>query len=116
MIKSRFQTYNHGVLYICESVADDSDFRAVRNPRAHDDIVKIQKLDYSEATKREQDLDFAESADKSLDIKVKTRYHGSATTDRQVLIGSDLYDIFQVDLDADKTNMFLFLEKVRVLA
>ena len=116
MIKSRFQTYNHGVLYICESVADDSDFRAVRNPRAHDDIVKIQKLDYSEATKREQDLDFAESADKSLDIKVKTRYHGSTTTDRQVLIGSDLYDIFQVDWDADKTNMFLFLEKVRVLA
>ena len=47
---------------------------------------------------------------------MKTRYHGSATTDRQVLIGSDLYDIFQVDWDADKTNMFLFLEKVRVLA
>ena len=116
MIKSKFQTYNHGVLYICESVADDSDFRAVRNPREHGDIVKIQKLDYSEVTKREQDLDFAENAGKSLDFKVKTRYHGSATTDRQVLIGSVLYDIFQVDWDADKTSMYLFLEKVRVLA
>ena len=116
MIKSKFQTYNHGVLYICESVADDSDFRAVRNPKAHGDIVKIQKLDYSEVAKREQDLDFAENAGKTLDFKVKTRYHGSATTDRQVLIGSVLYDIFQVDWDADKTSMYLFLEKVRVLA
>lgn len=116
MIKSKFQTYNHGVLYICESVADDSDFRAVRNPKAHGDIVQIQKLNYSEVTKRERDLTFAESEGKTLDFKVRTRYHGSATTDRQVLIGSVLYDIFQVDWDADKTNMYLYLEKVRVLA
>ena len=53
--------------------------------------------------------------EKSLDLKVKTRFHESAATDRQVLIGKDLYDIFRIDWDDDRTNMYLYLQKVRTL-
>lgn len=113
--RSRFSTYTDGVLFVCVGVSEPSDFSAVTNPTKTTDVRRIQKLDYTEVSRRESDQEFAESVGKSLDMKVKTPYHGSATTDRQVLIGSTLYDIFQMDWDADRKNMYLYLEKVRTL-
>lgn len=114
-MKPKFPTYNHGVLWICETNKEASSFNAPKNPTAKTDVQKIQKLDYDETSNREQDRDFAESKDRTLTLKVKTRYHASATTDRQVLIEKDLYDIFYIDYDVDRRNMYLFLEKVRTL-
>lgn len=114
--KSRFYTYNDGVLYICESATQDTDFNAVTNVLTVNDLDKIQKLDYAELSKRERDMEFAESVSRSLDMKVRTLYHSSATTNRQVLIGRTLYDIFEVDPSSDKNEMYLYLEKVRDLS
>lgn len=112
--KSRFSTYTDGVLFICVQATGLSDFSAPRNPTKTTDVRRIQKLDYTQVSKRERDMEFAESAGRSLDMKVKTRYHASATTDRQVTIGNTLYDIFQVD-SPDQVEMYLYLEKVREL-
>lgn len=114
-MKPKFPTYNHGVLWICETNNDTSSFNAPRNPTASNDMKKIQKLDFEKVSIREQDKGFAESKDRTLTMKVKTRYHASATTDRQVLIGKDLYDIFNADPDTAEKDMYLYLEKVRTL-
>lgn len=114
-MKSKFSTYNQGILWICETSNEASSFNAPRNPTASNDMTKIQKLDFEKVSIREQDKDFAESKDRTRTMKVKTRYHASATTDRQVLIGKDLYDIFNVDPDTAEKEMYLYLEKVRTL-
>ena len=115
-MKSKFSTYNQGILWICETSNEASSFNAPRNPTASTDMKKVQRLDFNEVSKRGQDLDFAESKDRSLTMKVKTRIHPSATEDRQVLIGKELYDIFKVDPDViGGKDMYLFLEKVRTL-
>lgn len=114
-MKPKFSTYNQGILWICETSKEASSFNAPKNPTAKNDVTKIQKLDYDETSNREQDRDFAESKDRTLTLKVRTRYHASATTDRQVLIGKELYDIFYIDYDVNRVNMYMFLEKVRAL-
>lgn len=115
-LNPRFSNYNHGVLYISRSRTKDTDFGAVTNATKMSDMEKLQKLDYEEMSKRERDLEFAQASDHSLDLKVRTRFHRSATTDRQVLIGKVLYDIFQVDGNEFSGEMYLYLEKVRELA
>ena len=113
--RSRFSTYNDGVLHIAQMRTESTDFGAVTNATKVSDMVILQKLDYTEVSKRERDLDFASANERRLDLKVKTRFHLAARTDRQVLIGNVLYDIFQVDGDRAKDEMYLYMEKVREL-
>lgn len=114
-LNPRFSNYNHGVLYIAKASTQSSGFGAVTNPVKMSDMEKLQKLDFEEMSKRERDFEFAQSSDHSLDLKVRTRFHSSATADRQVLIGRTLYDIFQVDGNEFSGEMYLYLEKVREL-
>lgn len=113
--KSRFETYNDGVLFICTAVNPASNFNADENPLTQDDIRSLVKLDYAAVSKRERDLEFAQSVGSSLDLKVKTRLHKSASTSKKVRIGNILYDIFQVDESVDGKEMYLYLQKAREL-
>ena len=113
MMKSRFNTYNNGVLQICEAPNTVSDFNAVKNVTAASDLTVLYSLRYAEMSKREKDMQFAESLGKSLDLKVKTPYIKDVSTSHRVLIGKGLYSIYQTDYSADKTTLFLYLEKER---
>ena len=112
----RFSVFNQGILYIAEISTQDTDFGAPTNATKVSDLETLVKLEYEEMSKRERDLEFAQASDHSLDLKVRTRFHSSASTDRQVLIGRTLYDIFQVDGNEFSGEMYLYLEKVRELA
>lgn len=114
-LRSRFQTYNDGVLYLCVQRPASSDFSAVTNPKRQSDICRLMKLDYREVTKREQDYTFAEGEEKTLDLKVKVMFHTLASVDKQVMIGKVLYDIFKVDYGNNRKNMYLYLQKARDL-
>ena len=72
-MKSRFSTFNDGVLFICKPESDHSTFNAVKNPKKKTELDKILKLNYDEMSRREQDLQFAESQGRNLTLKVKTR-------------------------------------------
>lgn len=113
--KSKFETYNDGVLFICTAVNPASNFNADENPLTRDDLKNLVKLDYAAVSKRERDLEFAQTVGSSLDLKVKTRRHASANTSKKVLIGNVLYDIFQVDESVDGKEMYLYLQKAREL-
>ena len=114
--KSRFSTFNDGVLWICEPESASSDFGAVKNTLKKDQLVKLGKLDYKKMSKRDQDLDFAERRDRTLNTKVKCRLRTWLTSSHQILIGNMLYSIIYIDMDNNAQEMYLYLEEVRKLS
>lgn len=115
-MKSRFSTFNDGVLFICKPESDHSSFNAVKNPIKKTELDKILKLNYDEMSRREQDLQFAESQGRNLTLKVKTRLRSQVTKFHQVLIGDMLYSIIYLDINRDKSEMYFYLEEVRKLS
>ena len=67
-MKSRFSRYNDGMLYVCEQRQQDTDFSTVKNVRNMKDLNKILKLAYEEKSKRDEDIQFAESIGRSLSM------------------------------------------------
>lgn len=114
--RSRFSTYNDGVLWVCDPEDTASDFGAVKNTTKKDDLKRIQKLDYKEMSKRDQDLDFAESQGRVLNMKVKCRLWPKVNKLHQILIGKVLYSIINLDEDRTSQEMYLYLEEVRRLS
>ena len=114
--KSRFSTFNDGVLWVCEPESASSDFGAVKNTLKRSELVKIGKLNFKEMSKRDQDLDFAESQGRTLNMKVKCKLWSKVNTLHQILIGKVLYSIINLDEDRNSQEMYLYLEEVRKLS
>ena len=114
-MKSRFSTYNDGMLWICEPINSVSDFGAVRNTTTESGLRQLGKLAYKEMSKRDQDMDFAESEGRTLSLKVKCRLKQEATKMHLVRIEDTLYSIIHKDEDRAKQEMYLYLEEVRKL-
>lgn len=116
MLKSKFSTFNDGMLYICKPESEVNSFNAVKNPVKRSDLTRTLKLAFCEMSRRDQDLAFAESQGRTLTLKIKTRLHGDITKQHQVLIGDILYSIIHLDPDRSKDEMYLYLEEVRKLS
>lgn len=114
--RSRFSTFNDGVLWVCDPDEEASDFGAVRNTTKKEELKKINKLAYKEMSKRDQDLDFAESQGRVLSIKVKCRLWPKVNKMHQILIDKILYGIINLDEDRNSQEMYLYLEEVRRLS
>lgn len=114
-MKSKFQTYNDGMLYICKNVTGKSDFGAVKNAKSVYDLSDCLKLAFSEMSKRDEDITFAESRSRSLSVKVKTRFVPCLGNCSQVIIGDTLYSVIKVDFNRSKSESFLYLEEERKL-
>lgn len=113
--RARFEKYNNGVLFICESITQPSSFSAQTNARSKTDIRKILKLDYEELSKRDEDLAFADSKGRTLTMKVRCRFHPVVSPELQALIGDVLYSILKTDHDASRENMYIYLVEERKL-
>ena len=114
--RPKMSTYNSGVLYVCRASSEKSSFSARKNTVKSADLERIAKLDYEEKAKRLEDMDFAQRDDRTLSLKVKTRYLGRcADTKNQVLIGDRLYGIIKIDEDKAADEMYLYLEEIRRL-
>ena len=114
--KSRFSTFNDGVLWVCEPESSVSDFNAIKNTSREDQLEKIEKLVYHEMSKRDQDMEFAESQGRVLSIKVKCKLRPKVNTLHQILIEKTLYSIIKLDEDRSRDEMYLYLEEVRKLS
>lgn len=113
-LKAKASTvFGDGVVSIYKEKDRKTDFNARRNVATLDDMEFIVKLNYAEASKRQQDLDFAEQSGFSLNYKIRTRYVRSVQSKQKAVIGNDLYDIRYIDKSA--REMFLYLEYVRPL-
>ena len=70
------------------------------------------ELAYEECSKRQQDLDFAESNDRTLNVKVKTRFYKNINNEYKVTIENTLYDIIYIDEDRKNRELYFYLEEV----
>lgn len=112
-MKMKFSNYNDGFLSIYKDKEIRNDFSAKKNVKSLEGLEFIVKLGYDECSKRQQDFEFSETIGRSLNLKVKTRFYKSVTNKQKVLIGNILYDIFEVDTDRAKQEMYLYMEEVR---
>ena len=113
MQKRKFNTYNDGVVHIYREKERRNDFNAKKNVSILDDMTFICKLDFAEASKREQDLQFAEQHDFSLSMKIRTRFIKEVDNKCKAVIDGYLYDVSYID--KTRTEMFLYMEGVKPL-
>lgn len=111
MNKSRFSRYNDGVVQIYREKERRTDFSAKMNVSVLDDMDFIAKLDFEESAKREQDLQFAEQNDFTLNMKIKTRHLKAVDNKCKAVIDGYLYDVSYVD--KSREEMWIYLEQVR---
>lgn len=112
-MKSRFSKYNDGILYVCEAKKTEIDFGAMKNAKQKEDLRKVLKLAYEERTKRDEDLQFAESRNRALSIKVKTRLFEKVNATHKVMIKDVLYSVIYIDQDKANKEMYFYLEEER---
>lgn len=105
--------YNDGFIYVYEEKEKKSNFAAPVNVTGKEQMREVMKLAYEETYKREKDLEFAQSHNKSLSMKVKTRLHEKVKKYHKIVVADTLYDIFEIDYDRKKQEMYLYMEEVR---
>lgn len=92
-----------------------STFGAPINTRFESDTEKVVVLAYDRMSSRQQDLDFAHLEDKKLDLKIRCPYQPAVNTKQQAIVEDILYDVYKVDADPNKMQMFIYLQENRKL-
>ena len=111
MKKMKFSNFNDGYMHVYNEKPVYTDFKAKKNIKSIDNLEFIVTLAYEECSKRQQDLDFAESHNKTLNLKIKTRLFNGLNSNQKIVILDELYDIIYIDSDRKKTrDVFLFRE------
>ncbi len=113
MSKNKFSKYNDGVVLLYREKPRQTNFSAHQNVSTIDDLEFIVKLDFEEVSKRQQDIEFAEQMDFSLNLKVKTPYCKDVNNKCKAVIDGYLYDVSHID--KTKNEMWLYLEEVKKL-
>ena len=111
MKMNEFSKYNDGVAYIYREKPKKNDFSAKINASTMNDLDFVTKLAFEEASKREQDVTFAEQNSFSLSLKIKTRLMKQVDNNCKAIIDGYLYDVSY--LDTSRTEMWLYLEGIR---
>lgn len=112
-MKHKLSRYNDGVVSVYREKGKRSNFAAKENVSALEDMEFVVKLDFEQASKREQDLAFAEQNDFSLSLKIRTRYVDSVDNKCKAVINGYLYDVAYVD--KNRVEMWLYLEGIKEL-
>lgn len=105
--------YNDGYIRVYEEIPQKANFGAKENIKSKDNLKFIVKLAYEESSKRQQDLEFAESSSRSLNVKLKTRFYNNLKNEYKVIIENTLYDIIYIDEDRKNRELYFYLEEVR---
>ena len=98
----RVSNYNDGYIRVYKEIPVKTNFGAKENIKTKDNLEFIVKLAYEECSKRQQDLDFAESNDRTLNIN----------NEYKVTIENTLYDIIYIDEDRKNRELYFYLEEV----
>lgn len=109
-------SYNDGVAMVVKEKQIMNDFNAKLNLKSLDDFEIIARLFYSEQSKRNEDMLFAQSMGKKLTLKIKTPMLNNVKNNYKVIIEKYVYDIIHIDFDKINRELYLYLEGVRALA
>ena len=106
----RFPVYKDGMVSIYREKDKRSNFSAKINAVSINDLDFVGKLAYSETSKRQQDLEYAEQQGFTLSLKIKTRYIKGVDNKCKAVIDGYLYDVSYVD--STRMELFLYLQGV----
>lgn len=113
--KKKFELFNDGVVYIYNAKKNKSSFNAVINPKSKEDLDFVVKLCYQELSKREEDVQFAESRNRELNLKIKCRGYKGLSINQKAVIDNVLYSVINIDYNRDKSVVYIYLEEERRL-
>lgn len=105
--------YNDGVLEIYKSKGKLTTFSGKVNENQKSDLELITKTFFKEESKRQQDILFANSLGRGLNLKVKVPYTDKIKNNYKVLYNNYLYDIIYIDFSKNKRELYMYLEEVR---
>jgi len=115
-VSKTIPAYRDGyVKFVRHKETSASSFGAFTNTRGAADYDVIVTLAYDRMTIRERDYEFAESIDKTLNLKIRCPYRPEVNSKLQAVIGDMLYDVYQVDPDINGMKMFVYLQENRRL-
>ncbi len=112
-LRPKFSSYNDGVVSIYREKDRRSNFGAKQNVKVLDDLQFIAKLAFSQLSKRQEDVEFAEQQSFTLSLKIKTRFIKGVDNKCKAVIGNMMYDISYID--TTKTEQFLYMQEVCAL-
>lgn len=115
-MNKKTQQLNDGYVECFKKAKNRTDFSAPVSAKKKSDLEFICCLAFSEETRREQDYEFAEARDRSLNLKVKTLLYEDVDSDQAVMIGDMLYSIIKLDKDKKNKVMYFYLEEDRKIA
>jgi len=110
-MQNKFSRYNDGVVSVYREKERRTDFAAKQNVSTMDNLDFIVKLAFEESAKREQDMEFAQQNDFTLNMKVRTRLVKGVDNKCKAVIDGYLYDISYID--KDRKEMWMYLEGVK---
>lgn len=109
-IKPRFSVYNDGIVSIYREKDKRSNFSAKINAVSLNDLELVGKLAFTETSKRQQDIEYAQQQGFTLSLKIKTRYIKGVDNKCKAVIDGYLYDVSYVD--STRTELYLYLQGV----
>ncbi|MGN1156183.1 MAG: hypothetical protein ACI4TK_08405 [Agathobacter sp.] len=113
-MKEKVPTYNDGFVKIYRK--KESNLTVNRNITSLSELDFLINLAYSEMSRRQQDMEFAEQNSFSLSLKIKTPkpfIKKGLDTSCFAVIENTLYSIQYID--TNRTEYFFYLEKIREL-
>ena len=113
-VKTKFNKYNDGVVSVYREKERKTDFNANMNVSTLEDMEFVAKFDFEEASRREQDIEFAEQMGFSLSLKIRTRLFDKVDNKCKAVINGYLYDISYVD--KNRQEMWLYMEGIKNIA
>ncbi|RDU22206.1 phage head closure protein [Anaerosacchariphilus polymeriproducens] len=109
-------SYKDGIAHIYKEVMMKTDFRAKTNVKKKADMELIVKLAFDEKSKRQSDVIFAEQMSSTLSLKIVTPFVNGISNSNKVIISDYLYDIFYIDHDKARNELYFYLEGVQPIA
>lgn len=106
-------SYNDGVMIVVSDKTKPNSFNAKTNSKKIDDFETIKTIFYSEESKRQEDMLFAESMNHKLTLKVKTTLVDGIKNSHKVIINDYVYDIIHTDINKKNHELYFYLEGVR---
>lgn len=112
----KIPAYRDGYVSFVQPLSSNiSSFGAPKNTRSEGDTEKVVMMAYDRMHIRQRDLEWAYTNDKTLSLKIRCPYHPSVSVNMQAIIEDMLYDVYQVDPDANNNQMFIYLQENRKL-
>lgn len=107
MAKKRPNNYGDGIAEVYRKKDIE------KNVRSLEDLKYLGFLYFSEKSKRQQDIEFAQQQGANLTLKISTGDDAEINSNENIVIGDVIYAIIYIDHNRASRELYIYLEEVR---